>query len=191
MEGCSDAAYQGGLLTYLLKADVNEFGYLTGGDEAIVTKTAFHDWRSPYPPIEQDLAFTWVRGGQDSSPELFIHNLRRDFVLGPPMLDWLTGLVPNDLHMVAHGQLSSETMTVVQVTSVLDVVDLHRSVRQDPDSDIVDFPCIRPEAEPDIPLRMFRVPNRGQSLSVFVGDALRDLMDANGIRGLNYVRVDT
>ena len=177
-------------MVFLLEPDVDGFGYLTGGDKAITTDTALHDWRTPYPVIAETLSFTWAPGDLGRRPEVFAHNLLRDLVLAPAALRVLREVAPDDIRIIAYGVLDGQHLVVVQATSVLDVVDLARSV---PGSDpgVVNFPCIPAEREPELARRLFRVPNKGQTLSVYAGDELKQAWEANDVRGLNYVRVVT
>ena len=177
-------------LVFLLEPDVDGFGYLTGGDKAISTNTALHDWRTPYPVIAETLSFTWAPGDLGRKPEVFAHNLLRDLVLAPAALRVLREVAPGDIRVIAHGVLDAQQLVVVQATSVLDVVDLARSVRG-PDPDVVDFPRIPAEREAELARRLFRVPNKGQTLSVYAGDELKQAWEVNDVRGLNYLRVVT
>jgi hypothetical protein len=172
-------------MAYVVELDVNAYGFLYGGDE-VVSADAKHDLRRPFPPVSERLKFSWEAGSRPDKPNVFQHNLLRDFVCDATALRVLREIAEPDLHVVASGELDGEELTVVQATSILDVVDEERSIPSEYSWARIQFPHIPKEAEPRVERRIFRVANRDLWSMVFFGDAVKAAVEEAGLRGWTF-----
>jgi hypothetical protein len=169
-----------------LEHDVNTYGYLYGGDELFSVDTAQHHWEEPYPVVDGHLGLTWDPGDSGRKPNIFMHNLLRDFFCDRRAYQLLVDLVGDDLRVIAHGDLDGAELTVVQATTVLAVVDEERSIPSEYSWARFSFPHIREEAGALTENRIFRVPYPELSLLVLAGDSVRTALESAGISGLRY-----
>lgn len=165
--------------------DVNSYGYLVGGDDLLTVDAADHHWAEPYPPIERPVRFRWEPGDLGTRPNLFRHNLLRDVVCDETALRVLREAAePGDLHVIATGSLDDGTrLTVVQATTVLDVVDEERSIPSQYSWARIQFPHIREDQREATRRRVFRVPYRELTTMVLVGDEVKAAVEKAGLRG--------
>lgn len=177
-------------MAYVVDFDVDGYGYVTGGEEFFPTPTTFHDWTTPYPAIAEELNLAWTPGDRRIMPDIMCHNQLRDLVCRGGASDVLAGFDSSDLHVVAHGRIAGDAVTIVQAVAVLDVVDIEQSIPSQFSWGGLDWPHIRPEMEGDVARRVFRVPNRGLTLTVLLGDQVHQALQAAGIRGLRLVKAE-
>ncbi|MFF0152077.1 hypothetical protein [Micromonospora sp. NPDC005203] len=175
-------------MAFMTELMVNEYGYLLGGERSFPVDVVEHDWLKPYPQFEATVSFRWEAGDLLRRPNIFRHPEIRDWVCDDAAYSVLSGLAPHDLRVIGRGWLGDTPMHIVQVVSMLDIVDLDSSVIQDYGSyQVVDFPAFRRSADLDIGSRIFRVP--GSYTGLFIGDTIRDSLDGAKISGLGYVPV--
>jgi hypothetical protein len=179
-------------MSYVLELDVGACGYLYGGDDLLAVDPVRHSWCVPYPPVGERMQFAWDPGDSGCAPNVFGHNLLRDFVCDDHAFRVLTSVAGGDLHVVGRGELNGANMTALQVTTVLDVVDEGRSIPSEYSWARISFPHIGDECDEVTAGRIFRVANRELSLLTFVGDSVKLAIEAAGIVGWRYepARVD-
>jgi hypothetical protein len=175
-------------MTYLVNLDVDNYGYLTGSDEYVsALDVATHNWLEPYPQIDHELRFGWVPGEGNVKPDAYRHNLLRDFACSARALKVLNELASGDLRLIASGRLGDDALSVIQAVSVLDVVESDKSLYGNNSWGGMEFPHIPEAADKLITRRIFRVPDVGMSLSVFVGDEVRQTLIDQGIQGFLFI----
>jgi hypothetical protein len=162
---------------------VDEYGYLTGGEDTFPIDVTGHDFRKPYPLFDGDPAFTWEPGGRGETPDIFRHPEIRDWVCDDAAWSVLAAAGP-DVRRLGGGHLGGRPLHVVQVVGLVTDVDPEASVRHDYGSyQVVEFPALR-GGESAVRTRVFRVPDN--YTSVFVGAAVKQALDDAGITGLSY-----
>lgn len=174
-------------VAYVIDSDEDEYGFLWGGDELLPAAPAFHRWCEPYPLIERPLEFTWEHGSSGLRPNVFDHNLLRDFVCDRQSLQLLQNLAGSDIRVLGRGFLDGDELSIVQVTTVLDVVDESRSIPSPYSWARIEFPHIPRENGEKIHRRIFRVPSPELFLMVLVGDDIKRAFEESGLRGWRFV----
>jgi hypothetical protein len=119
-------------------------------------------------------------------PNVFHHNLLRDFVCDVATYHFLDDTVRSKLHVVAQGRCGESDLVVLQVTSVFDVVDASNSIKSEFDNMRLAFPHVPPDKEAIVRGNFFRVPNQGLSLKVLVADDVETAIVNAGIRGWRF-----
>lgn len=176
-------------MAYVVETDVDRFGYLHGGtNSSLALTTAEHSWTTPFPVITGELELVWEPGNVHRRPNVFHHNLLRDFACDLPTYDFLNKLVRGGLHLVAKARCGDVELVVVQVTKIFDVVDVERSNPYKYAPGGVSFPHIPAEREGSIRGSFFRAPNPGLSLTVLVADDVRKAIEEAGITGWLFER---
>ena len=171
-------------MAFLTGILVDEYGYLTGGEDVFPVNVIDHDFRTPYPLFDGDPAFTWEPGERGEPPNIFRHPEIRDWVCDDAAWSVLAAAGP-DVRRLGGGHLGERPLHVVQVVGLVTEVDPAASVRRDYGSyQVVEFPALYRDAEPAVRTRAFRVP--GNYTSVFVGAAVKEALDKAGIAGLSY-----
>jgi hypothetical protein len=168
---------------YLVEPDVNDYGFLSGGDELLPVEATVHEWHEPYPVIERPLGVSWVPGKVAAKPRIFHHTLLRDLAVDERALGVFASMVEDELRIYAKLVLGSGELSVVQATEVLDVVDVERSTPSEYSWADVSFPHIPEKYNSVTNNKIFRVPNRGLGLSFFVGNAVKQAYDDAGLTG--------
>jgi hypothetical protein len=163
------------LAPFLVEADVNNFGYLysdveiaTGGAEA--GRSEVH----------------WEAGATGRRPNIFRHNVLRDFVCDETALHVLGGISGADLRVVARLDLGGLPLTAVCADSVLDVVDVSRSIPSDYSWAQVGFPHIRQELWDELGSRIFHLPYPELSTNVLVGARVCDAYRTAELAGWTF-----
>ncbi len=170
-------------MPYMLELDVDSYGFLVGGDDRLQVNPAFHSWLLPYPHIPDRLAVSWEPGTLAVRPNIYAHNLLRDFVADSAAFDVLARVIDDGFLVYGKMMLDGNELSVVQATETLDVVDESLSLMSEFRRDDIAFPHIPEENDTATMNKIFRVPNRGLSLSVFVGDGVKQAYDEAGLTG--------
>jgi hypothetical protein len=174
-------------MAYLIETDVDKFGYVHGGDEWVSPLvTAEHPWTLPFPKVPEDLDLVWEPGESNSRPNVFHHNLLRDFACDLPTYDLLRELLRDSLHVVATGHCDRLRLVVLQVVRVFDVVDAERSLPYKYAPNALSYPHIPPDREVVVQGNFFRVPNPGLSLMSFVANDVKEAIERSGITGWRF-----
>ena len=168
---------------------VDEYGYLTGGEATFPVDVIEHGWEStPYPPLSGIAEFDWEPGELGVQPGVFRHPEIRDWVCDETAWSVLSGAAGDDLHLIGAGDLDGKPLFVVQVITVLDIVDREESIIDTyPTYEILRFPAFRAGSEELVERRVFRVP--GSFPDVFIGARIREELDRAGVTGFNYAPV--
>jgi hypothetical protein len=168
---------------------VDEYGYLVGGEDLFPVDTTDHDWDWPYPPYNGDAKFSWRRGELATHPSFFRHPEIRDWVCDETAISILLDEAPHDIHVIGHGSLDGKKLTVVQATTILDIVDRESSiVDKYPSYEVLRFPVFRRGSKEVIESRVFRVP--GSYIDVFMGKHIQSALEDAGLTGLRFAPVD-
>jgi hypothetical protein len=176
-------------VAYVVETDVNRYGFLCGPETSIpASVTVEHSWLKPFPTVDGRLEMVWERGTSRRQPDVFQHNLLRDFVCDTSTHRLLNGLVRGGLHVVAHGRCEERELVVLQVTTVLDVVDAACSTPAQYGLGALKFPHIPADKEPIVEGTFFRVPDVGLSLTILVADDVKEAVQRTGIRGWQFTR---
>lgn len=170
-------------MPYMLEADVNSFGFLVGGDHHLKVAPAFHRWSDPYPAISEPLQVSWEPGALSTKPNIYVHNLLRDFVVDAAAFRALTRVADDDIRVYGKMILGGEELSVIQAIKILDVVDKEASIPSEYQNMEISFPHIPESSDAATRTRFFRVANRCLSLSVFVGDDVKEAYEEAGLKG--------
>lgn len=170
-------------MPYMLELDVDSYGFLVGGDDRLQVSPALHSWWHPYPHIPDRLAVSWEPGALTVRPNIYAHNLLRDFVADSVAFDVLARVIDNGFHVYGKMMLDGNELSVIQAAETLDVVDESLSLTSEFRRDEIAFPHIPEENDTATMNKIFRVPNRGLSLSVFVGEGVKQAYDEAGLTG--------
>jgi len=95
----------------------------------------------------------------------------------------LARVIDDGFQVYGKMMLDGNELSVVQATETLDVVDESLSLMSEFRRDDIAFPHILEENDTATMNKIFRVPNRGLSLSVFVGDGVKQAYDEAGLTG--------
>ncbi|MEU6090395.1 hypothetical protein ABZ865_27035 [Streptomyces sp. NPDC047085] len=175
-------------IPYVTEADVDAYGFLYGGEESLSVDLTSHRWSDPYPPVRKALEFSWEAGELGRKPNIFKHNLLRDVVCDELALNALRSIAGRDVHVYARASLDGEELSVVQATTVLDIVDETRSIPSPYSWARVSFPHISREKGERVRRRVFRVANPELSLLVLIGDQVKAEIEAQQVRGWSFER---
>jgi hypothetical protein len=134
------------------------------------------------------LRFSWDPAPLGRKPNVFRHNLLRDFVCDSRAFRVLNDVAKNDIHVIGWGDLEGDDMVAVQVTSILDVIDEERSILSEYSWARISFPHISNEVDALTNNRIFRLPNRELSLLVLAGESAKSAIENAGITGWRYER---
>jgi hypothetical protein len=170
-------------MPYMVEIDVDSYGFLVGGDNHLTESPVFHRWLEPYPNIPDLLSVSWEPGILSVKPNIFSHNLLRDFIVDAAALRALDSVAGNGFHVYGKAMLDGNVLSVVQVVETLDVVDESLSLSSEFRSEELSFPHIPEKNDAATMNKIFRVPNRGLSLSVFIGDGVKRAYDEAGLTG--------
>ncbi|MCX5093848.1 hypothetical protein OOK36_34195 [Streptomyces sp. NBC_00365] len=157
----------------LVEAEVDTFGYLYSDVEDAITGSAEPGRPEVY----------WETGASGQRPNIFRHNLLRDFVCDDTALRILRGISGADLQAVALLRLGELPLTVVRADPVLDVVDEGRSIPSEYSWARIGFPHIRQELWGEVGRRIFHLPYPELSTTVVVGAEVRDAYRSAGLTG--------
>ncbi|MEV0272772.1 hypothetical protein AB0H43_28665 [Hamadaea sp. NPDC050747] len=177
-------------MVFLVELDVDEYGMLFGGTDALPLDSVEHDWNMPYPQVGAELTFEWEEGDAGRVPNVFSHGELLDWVCDDRSLLLLEQIGKADLRDYATGTFRSNRLTAVQVTTVLeDLVDREKSIIDKfPTYEIMRFPAFRRAAADRLRNRIFRIPEMYPD--VFLGEDVRIAIEAAGITGLRFAAVD-
>ncbi|MEU3251833.1 DUF1629 domain-containing protein [Streptomyces sp. NPDC006997] len=174
---------------YLVELDTGEYGCVDADESVFPVDITEHDWRTPYPAVQAEPVFEWERGESRVRPDVFWYPQMGDWVCGERAYRTLKECAGQDLHTIARGTLDGEPVFLVQVTTVLDVVDMEASiVERYPSYEVLAFPAFWRHAEEEIAGRLFRVPKAMTML--FCGERVKAALEAAGIKGLRFVPAD-
>ena len=157
----------------LVEAEVDTFGYLYSDVENAITGSGEPGRTEVY----------WETGASGQRPNIFRHNLLRDFVCDDTALRILRGISGADLQAVALLRLGELPLTVVRADPVLDVVDESRSIPSEYSWARIGFPHIRQELWGELGRRIFHLPYPELSTTVVVGAEVRDAYRSAGLTG--------
>jgi hypothetical protein len=176
-------------MAQVIETELDEYGYLRCAQDEItlVDLTTGHNWLVPFPTLPDQLEFVWERGSSSVMPDVWHHNVLRDFACTVEVFEFLKGHVCDGLHVVARGRLDDLPIVVFQAVDVVNVVDVSRSVPHRYASGGVSYPHIDPQNESVISGRFFRAPNQGLQFTVMVADSVRDLILGRGIAGWRFI----
>jgi hypothetical protein len=170
-------------MPYIVENDVDSYGFLTGADGDLAASIARHPWPEPFPAVEHQVAVSWEPGSLGIRPNILRHNLIGDFVVDDRALEFFIQKAGPDIKAFARLLLDGTTFSALQVTSVLDVVGVARSVPSEYSWADFSYPYISPAFDSVIENRIFRVPNRGFGLPVFVGNEIKRAFESEGLTG--------
>lgn len=172
-------------MAYMAELLVNEYGYLFGGEEAFPIDVTDHDWESPYPKFGTPARFEWEAGELGIEPSIFRHPEIRDWVCDDAAWFVLSKVAPLDVRLLGKGHLGEKELHIVQVVTMLDVVNVDASVVADYGSyRAIEFPAFRDDRNGETRSRIFRIP--GSYTDIFLGELLKSSLDEAGIAGLRY-----
>lgn len=176
-------------MAYLVERDVDEYGCVDGDETLFPVGITEHDWTTPYPPVDRIIAFDWEPGEGSTKPDVFWYPQMDDWVCNERAYEVLTATAGGDIHTIARGTVDGDPVFLVQVKSILDVVDRERSIiERYPSYEILRFPAFKREAAEMVSSRVFRVP--GSLTMRFVGEQVKAALEAAEIKGLRFVAVD-
>ncbi|GIF24002.1 hypothetical protein Ate02nite_67320 [Paractinoplanes tereljensis] len=172
-------------MAFMARLLVDEYGFLFGGEEGFPVDVTEHDWESPYPTFVVPARFEWEAGGLGAEPNIFRHPEIRDWVCDDVAWSVLSKVAPSDPRLLGKGYLGEKELHIVQVVTMLDVVDVAASVVADYGSyRVIEFPAFRDGCDDEMRSRIFRIP--GLYTDIFLGDLLKSSLDEAGIVGLGY-----
>jgi hypothetical protein len=174
------------LMPYKVEADVEPYGWLISDDDSLLARAVEHRWAAPFPDIPEPIPVTWEPGELLIKPNIFRHNLLRDFAVDDKALQVITAAVGTGIRVYAKLLLGDSELSVIQATEVLDVVDVGNSIPSEYSWSDFSFPHIPEDYDLLTDKKFFRVPNRGADLSVFLGDAVKRACDQAGLTGWLY-----
>lgn len=119
-------------------------------------------------------------------PNIFRHNLFRDAVVDARALDVLDAATSGRIRSYATVVLDGVELHAIQAIDVLDVVDIELSLPSDYSWSDFSFPHIPESSEFLTRDKVFRVPNRGASFSVFIGSSVKRACEDAGLVGWIY-----
>ena len=176
-------------MAYMIGLLVDEYGYLTDGEDVFPVDTIDHDWETPYPRYDGVAEFTWQAGELGEQPGVFRHPEIRDWVCDEQAWSVLQRTSPGDLHLIGEGRLDGRRLLVVQVVAMLDIVDREASIIDRYETyEILQFPTFVGQSRNAVAGRAFRVP--GSYTDVFVGQAVKEALEAANVTGLSYTPVE-
>lgn len=177
-------------MAYLVELDVDDFGSLDGPEDSFPVSVVDHNWLGvPYPAVASVVSFEWEPGETADTPDVFWYPQMRDWVCSKRAYDVLAGAASPDLHLIAEGRLDESPVFVVQVVSVLDVVDRESSIiDRYPSYEILQFPTFFRSASATVASRVFRV--RGSATMIFMGETVKQAIDNAGIKGFRFTPID-
>lgn len=167
----------------MTETDVDTYGFLSGGTSGLIKSAELHSWREPFPSVPDPILVSWEPGSLGMRSSILRHNLLRDFVVDNQALQVLLREAGGDIRVYAKMVADGTELSVLQVTSVLDVVDIDRSIPSRYTWADISFPYISKSYDSVIEGRIFKVPNPGVGMSVFVGDSIKRACESNGITG--------
>jgi hypothetical protein len=115
-------------VAYMIGLLVDEYGYLTGGEDVFPVDTIDHDWETPYPRYDGVAEFTWEAGELGEQPGVFRHPEIRDWACDEQGWSVLQRTSPGDFHLIGEGRLDGRRLLVLQVVTILDIVDREASI---------------------------------------------------------------
>lgn len=177
-------------MAYLVELDVDNFGSLDGSEGSFPVSVVDHNWLGvPYPAVASAVSFEWEPGEVAEAPDVFWYPQMRDWICSKRAYDLLAGMASSDLHLIAEGRLGENPVSVVQVLTVLDVVDRENSIiDRYPSYEILRFPTFFRSASAAVASRIFRVP--GSAAMIFMGEIVKQAIDTAGIKGFRFTSVD-
>lgn len=176
-------------MAYLVELDVDAFGVVDGPEELFPVNVIEHDWLgASYPSIDAIVPFRWKPGENGDAPDVFWYPHMRDWVCSERAYKTLTRTSP-DLHLIANGQLGRDPVFVVQVLTVLDVIDPEGSiVDRYPGYQILRFPTFLRKFSPLVENRIFRIPQ--SPTMIFMGETVKLAMETSAIHGFDFTPVE-
>lgn len=178
-------------MAYLVEKDVDEFGSVDAPEDPVpIEVVRDHDWLGvPFPAITSVVSFEWEPGEASEKPDVFWYPHMPDWVCSQRAYDVLMGVAASDLHLIAEGRLDGDPVFLVQVVSVLDVVDReHSIIDRYPGYEILQFPTFFRSAAPTVASRIFRVP--GSVSMKFMGETVKQAIENAGLKGLRFIPID-
>jgi hypothetical protein len=173
-------------MSYQVEADVEPYGWLISDDDSLLPKSINHRWEEPFLLITEPLLATWEPGELLVKPNIFRHDILRDFAVDDKALRVITVAMGKEPWTYAKVLLDDVELSVIQATEVLDVADVENSIPSNSAYSDFSFPHIPEIHDAFTSAKIFRLPNRGFSLSVFVGDAVKRACDEAGLTGWLY-----
>ncbi len=176
-------------MAYLVELEVDDYGALDGPEESFPVNVVDHNWLGvPYPAVPAVVRFEWEPGDAGVAPDVFWYPQMRDWVCTEKAYETLTAASP-DLHLVANGRLGEDPLFLVQILTVLDVVDRENSIiDRFPSYEILRFPAFSRSSRSLVENRIFRVP--GSATMIFMGERVKQAVEGAGVKGLGFVPVE-
>ncbi len=178
-------------MAYLVEKDVNTFGSVDAPEDPFPIDVVMdHNWLGvAYPALASVVSFEWEPGETAEKPDVFWYPHMLDWVCSKRAYDVLTGVAASDLHPIAEGRLDGDPVFLVQVVSVLDVVDReHSIIDRYPSYEVLQFPTFFRSAAAMVASRIFRVP--GSVSMICMGETVKQAIEHAGLKGLNFIPVD-
>jgi hypothetical protein len=176
-------------MPYIVTSSIDSYGFLTGGDSDLTARIVSHSWQEPFPVVHDPIPASWEPGSLGVRPNVLRHNLLRDFVVDDPALEFFARQAVDDIRIYAKLSLDGEVLSVLQVTSMLDVVDIDKSIPSEYSWADISYPYISDTYNSVTENRIFKVPNPGVGLSVFVGSGIRRAWESEGLTGWSFDEV--
>lgn len=173
-------------MPYQVEADVESYGWLMSDNDELLADVTEHDWLKPFPVVAESMSATWEPGDSAAKPNIFYHSLFRDFAVDDKAFRVLEAAVSGQLWSYAALRCDGSELRAVQAVDVLDVVDIGASIPSEFAWSDFSFPHIPESSEPFTRDKLFRVPNRGASLSIFIGNSVKRACEAAGLTGWLY-----
>jgi hypothetical protein len=177
------------MMAYLVELDVDAFGVVDGPEELFPVNVIEHDWLSAsYPSVVEVVPFRWKPGENGNAPDVFWYPQMRDWVCSARAYETLTR-TSLDLHLIADGRLGRDSVFVVQVLTVLDVIDPDSSIiDRYPSYQILRFPTFFRKFSSLVENRIFRIPE--SPTMIFMGETVKLAVESSGIRGFDFTPVE-
>ena len=176
----------GAVQAFLVELDVDSYGDVSVEREDFPAEVVLFDWRTPYPEFSHPIEFSWEPGESGERPNVFWYPMMFAWVCDTGVKDLLFSLAPQDVRLLADGQVDGEPVHLLQVVGVQDVVDRENSIYTDYGT--LGFPSFFRSQGPRLSGRLFRVPE--SVVDVFVGGGIKEALEAHGCAGLRFVPVD-
>lgn len=164
----------------LVEADVDAYGFLFGGVESAPPGGMVYEFG------DEEIDVEWERGDAGSLPNVFRHNLIRDFVVDEVALRVLRAVAGDDLTVNVTLRLDGRVLFAVQAKPVLDVVDEARSIPSDYSWAKIGYPHIDAERWDSLCGRVFHLPYPELATTVVVGAKVRDAYGQAGLTGWRF-----
>jgi hypothetical protein len=167
-------------MPYMVENDVDAYGFLFDASEFRPGDAVGGSRLQPYPVMLDALSVSWEPGHLSVKPNIIRHNRLPDFAVDGSALRVLEDAVDGEIRVYATLLSDREVFSVVQVTEILDVVDAEYSIPSRYSWQEFSFPHIPERFYSDTENKIFKIPNRGFSSSVFIGDNIKKAYkDAN------------